>query len=51
MKSEKAGNRKANIKNRASDGIDVEFSEQSADHDDLEAIARMKAADRRAKRK
>ena len=32
-----------------SDGIDVEFSQELADHDDLEAQARSKAADARAK--
>ncbi len=32
-----------------SDGLDVEFSRDLADHDDLEAMARSKAADKRAK--
>jgi hypothetical protein len=32
-----------------SDGLDVEFSEALADHDDLVAQARSKAADARAK--
>lgn len=31
------------------DGLDVEFSEDKADHDDLEALARSKEADKRAK--
>ncbi|WP_254636549.1 YfhD family protein, partial [Bacillus sp. GbtcB10] len=30
-------------------GIDVEFNRELADHDDLEAMARSKAADQRAK--
>ncbi|MCP3031316.1 YfhD family protein [Halobacillus sp. A1] len=30
------------------DGFDVEFSQDMADHDDLEAIRRSEAADRRA---
>ncbi|MFC7064040.1 YfhD family protein [Halobacillus seohaensis] len=30
------------------DGIDVEFSQDMADHDDFEAIKRSEAADRRA---
>lgn len=34
---------------RLSDGIDVEFSEALADHDDLVAQERAKAADERAK--
>lgn len=38
-------------KNMKSDGLDVEFSRALADHDDLEAMARSKAADRRAKNK
>lgn len=36
-------------KNLKSDGVDVEFSRDLADHDDLEAMARSKAADKRAK--
>ncbi|MFC5466866.1 YfhD family protein [Lederbergia graminis] len=38
-------------KNMKSDGLDVEFSEELADHDDMEAMARSKAADERAKRR
>ncbi|WP_064971720.1 YfhD family protein [Ornithinibacillus californiensis] len=38
-------------KNQLSDGIDVEYSEELADHDDLEAQARSKAADKRVKQK
>ncbi|MFD1038215.1 YfhD family protein [Virgibacillus byunsanensis] len=37
-------------KNQIKDGIDVEFSEEFADHDDKEAQARSRAADRRVKR-
>lgn len=33
------------------DGLDIEFSEELADHDDREAQARSKAADRRVKGK
>ncbi len=33
------------------DGRDVEFSEEFADHDDKEAQARSREADKRAKRK
>lgn len=36
-------------KNMKSDGLDVEFSRDLADHEDLEAMARSNAADRRAK--
>ncbi|EWG13228.1 YfhD family protein [Cytobacillus firmus] len=36
-------------KNMKSDGIDVEFNRELADHEDLEAMARSKAADQRAK--
>lgn len=36
-------------KNMKTDGIDVEFSEELADHNDREAMERSKAADRRAK--
>jgi len=32
-----------------SDGLDVEFNRELADHEDLEAMARSKAADARAK--
>ncbi|MBS4205784.1 YfhD family protein [Lederbergia citrea] len=38
-------------KNMKSDGLDVEFSEELADQDDREAMARSQAADKRAKRK
>ncbi|WP_139892667.1 MULTISPECIES: YfhD family protein [unclassified Bacillus (in: firmicutes)] len=41
-----SGNTPPSIK---SDGLDVEFSEALADHDDLVAQARSKAADARAK--
>ena len=34
-----------------SDGIDEEFSEELADHSDIEAQSRAKAANRRAKNK
>ncbi|OCA83322.1 YfhD family protein [Bacillus sp. FJAT-27225] len=34
---------------KISDGLDVEFDRDLADHDDLEAMARSKAADQRAK--
>ncbi|MCR2821994.1 YfhD family protein [Lederbergia panacisoli] len=37
--------------NMKSDGLDVEFSEELADHDDKVAQERSKAADKRAKRK
>ena len=36
--------------NKATDGIDVEFSRELADHNDLEANARANAADARQKR-
>lgn len=36
-------------KNQISDGVDIEFSEELADADDKEAIARMRAADERNK--
>ncbi|KFN02047.1 YfhD family protein [Bacillus clarus] len=36
--------------NKASDGIDVEFSRELADQNDLEANARANAADARQKR-
>ncbi|PWW25440.1 YfhD-like protein [Cytobacillus oceanisediminis] len=36
-------------KNMKSDGLDVEFDRDLADHDDLEAMARSKAADQRAR--
>ena len=35
--------------NQKSDGLDIEFSQELADHDDLEAQHRSKAADERAK--
>ncbi|MBT2688821.1 YfhD family protein [Bacillus sp. ISL-47] len=38
-------------KNMKSDGLDVEFDRDLADHDDLEAMARSKAADQRARSK
>ncbi|WP_010098277.1 YfhD family protein [Ornithinibacillus scapharcae] len=38
-------------KNQLSDGIDVEYSEELADHDDKEAQARSAAADSRVKKK
>jgi hypothetical protein len=38
-------------KNMKSDGRDVEFDRDLADHEDLEAMARSNAADRRAKKK
>ena len=34
-----------------SDGLDVEFSQEVADHADLEAQARANAADQRAKKR
>lgn len=34
-----------------SDGRDIEFSRELADQDDLEALARSEAADKRAKQK
>lgn len=37
-------------KTKATDGIDVEFSRELADHNDLEANARANAADARQKR-
>jgi YfhD-like protein len=36
-------------KNIKPDGLDIEFSQELADQDDLEAQARSKAADERAK--
>ncbi|WP_062353184.1 YfhD family protein [Bacillus kwashiorkori] len=36
-------------KNQKSDGLDVEYSEELADLQDREAIARSNAADKRAK--
>lgn len=44
----KRANKQKEIK---SDGLDVEFSQEVADNADLEAQARAKAADERAKRK
>jgi hypothetical protein len=38
-------------KKQLTDGIDIEFSQELADHDDLEAQARSRAADQRAKRR
>lgn len=38
-------------KNMKSDGLDVEFDRDLADHEDLEAMARSKAADGRAKKR
>ncbi len=38
-------------KNMKSDGIDVEFNRELADHEDLEAMARSKAADERARKR
>ncbi|KEK22255.1 YfhD family protein [Bacillus gaemokensis] len=43
-------NKKQLGKKQASDGIDVEFSRELADHNDLEANARADAADARQKR-
>ncbi|OUC00546.1 YfhD family protein [Bacillus thuringiensis serovar canadensis] len=44
-------NEQKNFKqNKATDGIDVEFSRELADHNDLEANARANAADARQKR-
>lgn len=37
-------------KNMKSDGYDVEFDQDLADHEDLEAMARSKAAEKRVKR-
>ncbi|MEN1934067.1 YfhD family protein [Paenibacillus sp. 102] len=42
-------NKKNLGRNKTSDGIDVEFSRELADHDDLEANARANAADARQK--
>ena len=41
--------KKSNQKNIRPDGLDVEFSQELADQNDLEAQARSKAADERAK--
>ncbi|MEH7456044.1 MULTISPECIES: YfhD family protein [Bacillus] len=43
-------NKKNLNRKQVSDGIDVEFSRELADHDDLEANARADAADARQKR-
>lgn len=43
--------KKQTQKQIVSDGLDVEFSQEVADHTDLEAQARANAADQRAKRK
>ncbi|API92838.1 MULTISPECIES: YfhD family protein [Virgibacillus] len=37
--------------NQKSDGVDVEFAQEAADHADLEAQERARQADKRAKRK
>ncbi|MFD2044240.1 YfhD family protein [Ornithinibacillus salinisoli] len=37
-------------KNQKSDGLDIEFSEELADHEDKEAQVRSRAADKRAKK-
>ncbi|MGR5867360.1 YfhD family protein [Bacillus cereus] len=42
-------NEQKRISNKATDGIDVEFSRELADHNDLEANARANAADARQK--
>ncbi|MFD3445697.1 YfhD family protein [Microbacteriaceae bacterium 4G12] len=42
-------NKKNAADNMKSDGIDVEFSKELADQDDLEALERSKAADARQK--
>ncbi len=42
---------KKHVAKQQSDGKDIQFSQKFADHDDLEALARLKAADERAKRK
>lgn len=38
-------------KNEKSDGQDIEFSQELADHEDIEAQLRSKAADKRARKK
>lgn len=38
-------------KQQVSDGIDIEFSEELADEEDLKAIERSRAASKRMKRK
>ncbi|MDM5189223.1 YfhD family protein [Bacillus sp. DX4.1] len=43
-------NKKSIQQNKTSDGIDVEFSRELADQNDLEANARADAADARQKR-
>ncbi|WP_141525286.1 YfhD family protein [Bacillus cereus] len=43
-------NKKNFKQNKAADGIDVEFSRELADHNDLEANARANAADAHQKR-
>ena len=40
-----------NNRNVESDGKDIEYSAELADHDDLEANARAEAADKRAKKR
>ncbi|MFS0645979.1 YfhD family protein [Siminovitchia sp. 179-K 8D1 HS] len=57
----RAHNQKARDKNKQklpqvpkyekSDGRDIEFSQELADHDDIEAQLRSKAADQRARQK
>ncbi|MGH0586391.1 YfhD family protein [Bacillus mycoides] len=43
--------KKKNVdRNKAADGIDVEFARELADHNDLEANVRANAADARQKR-
>ncbi|APT26956.1 YfhD family protein [Bacillus anthracis] len=50
-RKEIVSNEQKNFKqNKATDGIDVEFSRELADHNDLEANARANAADARQKR-
>ncbi|HDR7793742.1 TPA: YfhD family protein [Bacillus luti] len=43
-------NKKNFKRNKSADGIDVEFSRELANHNDLEANARANAADARQKR-
>lgn len=38
-------------KNQLSDGVDIEFSEELADEEDIQAIKRSKQADQRTKKK
>jgi hypothetical protein len=46
-----AKNKKPKTNEVVSDGRDIEFSQELADQEDLEAQARSKAADARAKQK